>query len=52
LDDNTRKQADDLLALLVGQSRVEAGPDLGEEVVDHLGHDLGLGSLYGGHTSF
>jgi hypothetical protein len=47
VDDDAREQANDLLTLLVRQSCVEAGPNLGQEVMDCLWHNLGTWSLYG-----
>jgi hypothetical protein len=42
VDDDANKKPDDLLALFVGQPRVQAGTYLGKEVTGLLGHDLGL----------
>ena len=39
------EEPDDLLTLLVGQSRVQAGADLSKEVTGLLGHDIGLWGL-------
>ena len=42
VDDDPDQESHDLLTLLVGQSGIEAGPNLGQEVMGLLGHDLGL----------
>ena len=47
MDDDANQEPDDLLTLLVGQTGIQAGADLGEEVTGLLGHDLGTWSLYG-----
>jgi hypothetical protein len=50
VDDDADEQAHDLGSLLVGQTRVEAGPYLGEEIMGLLGHDLCTWSLCGGQA--
>lgn len=52
MDDDAHEQPDDLLTLLVGQSGVQAGPNLGQEVMRLLGDHLGTWSLCGGHAGF
>jgi hypothetical protein len=51
VDGDPDEQADDLLALLVSQSGVEAGAHLGEEVHGRLGQFRGLRGLQGGHAA-
>jgi hypothetical protein len=41
VDDDAHQEPNDLLALLVGQSGVQAAPNLSKEVMDLLGDDLG-----------
>jgi hypothetical protein len=45
VDHDPDQEPHDLGAPLVGESGVQAGPHLGEEVMDLLGHDLATWSL-------
>ena len=51
MDGNPDKQADDLLALLHGQSAVQAGAQFGEQVSGRLGQFRGVRRLQGGHAT-
>jgi len=52
VDHDPDEEPDDLLALFVGQSCVQAATYLGEQVVDLLGHCLGYRGLCGGQAGF
>jgi hypothetical protein len=52
LDNDAREKPDDVLALAVGESGVEAGPKLAEKVVDLLGHRIAHSGLCGGQAGF
>jgi hypothetical protein len=51
VDGDPDKQADDLLALLHGQSAVQAGAQFGEQVSGRLGQFRGVRGLQGGHAT-
>jgi hypothetical protein len=51
VDGDPDEQADDLLALLLGQSGVQAGTHLSEQVDGRLGQFWGLRGFQGGHAA-
>ena len=51
MDGDPDEQADDLLALLLGQSGIQAGTHLSKQVNGRLGQFWGLRGLQGGHAA-
>ena len=52
MDDDAHQEPDNLGPLLVGKAGVQAGPNLGKEVVGFLGQDIAAGGPCGGHAGF